>query len=246
MIWLLIFIILVYARVDIKSISVTINLNSDLSVEVIEDYLIEVYDMDSYTTLYSNPNTTLADWQNFINDSRFAYHVAGEGLVRYNTKLEFSQLYLKNYRSGLANVTMKYNVRSLIDSLGLFRMINRTPRYDIIVFEPRYLAFTRTGAGYIMLSEMEELKFKFDDSISVLKITPNPSIRDSKEYVWTNTILNNPTIVLKRTISYDQLIIEGMNKIYNTILLLFLNPIIILYLLITLIFLIMTARVNST
>ncbi|MCS7122568.1 MAG: hypothetical protein NZ908_01260 [Candidatus Micrarchaeota archaeon] len=246
MIWLLTLMILIYGKVDIKSISILITLNHDLSAEVVEEYLVEVYDMDNYTILYSNPNTTLSDWQNFINDTRFAYHVAGEGLIRYNTRLEFSQLYLKNYRSGLANISMKYNIKNIIDNLGLFRIINRTPRYDIVVFDPNYLTFIRSGAGYIMLSEIEELKFRFDDSFSVIRITPNPSIRDGREYVWTNTILNNPTIVLKRTTSYDHLIIEGMNRIYDLILKTLQKPIPLLYLFITLVFLIMTARVNNS
>lgn len=237
--WLIVSLAL--ASTEFQSVEVYVYLNKDLTINVEEKYKLLIYDIDKYIELAGSPNTTIADWREFINDSRFVYHISGDGIIRENIRVEATQIYLRNYNSGFADIILKYKIKPT-DNKGLFKIIERTPRKEILALDPLYLTFTRTGNNYILISNKESIVFEFDPSFSVIEISPASNIEENK-YIWTNTVLNNPTIILKKSVSYDELILEGTKKLYDNLVSLLSIPVVLLYIFLTVFFLILTNKV---
>lgn len=239
MLLILIFIALVCAQskpnVEIQSIRVDVYLDADMTLNIKEIYTLLIYNIDGYVNL----SRSLAEWKEFINDSRFGFHISGEGIVRENIKIEVSQIYLQNYNSGYSDLILEYIIKP--GNRSLFQVVNRSPREEIIVMNPNYLSFTRTGNNNILLTSRELLKFNFHQSYQIVKISPTP--KEDGGYIWTNTVLNNPVIILKKKVSYDTLIIEGMTNLYYKINDLFKFGEMWIYSLVLLTFLILTRRV---
>ncbi|MEM0356210.1 MAG: hypothetical protein QW465_00420 [Candidatus Anstonellales archaeon] len=227
---------------ELLSLEVNVYLNPDLTLQITEQYKIIVYNIEKYVELSSSKNATISDWREFINDSRFGFHISGDGIFRENLQIDTSQIYLKNYRSGFADITIKYNIRGFNRDYGVFYVKNTSPRYEIIELNPNYLTFTRTGNRYILLSSNEAIRFRFHPSFSIIEIQPTP-ISEGDVHTWTNTVLNNPRIILRRSISYDQLVIEGILDIYSKALTILSSTVSIIYIIITLVFMILTVRV---
>ncbi len=223
---------------ELKDIKVEIYLDNDMTVTVKEFYTLLVYDIDGYINI--SKSGVLSNWKEFINDTKFGYHISGEGLVRENINIEASQISLRNYNSGFAYLTIQYTIRP--GNKGLFQILNRTSRLEIIAMDPNYLAFTRTSNNNILLTGNERLLFRFHPSYQVIKISPTPNI-EGDAYVWTNTALNDPIILLKKRVSYDVLIIQGSKNIYNNISKFLTIPEVWIYLSLFIIFFIFTKKV---
>lgn len=222
MLLLLIIIPLSFSAYSLKDISISISIEKDGTLKVVETYSIIVQgelDIGKYNV--NLKNSSLRKWKEITNISEIYVHF--NPLYGKITDFNFYPLPLKSYNplkhTAVGGLTMEYTIIPLSGERTVLKKNALKPRTYLWTLNIDAFSFPTTAAGDPYLDEKTTFTITLPEGAKIIEVHPPPLEEKGGKLSWRDIILANFELKFKTEESvYDEInrfLSEKLNALYS-------------------------------